>query len=134
MDADAADSVGLGGSAATPPRGVQVWAVLKEIGVNGMRACVARHLDHARRVADRARASECLELLDEPTVSICCFRHVRPELDDRQLDVLNDEIVRGLDRHGRWVPSATRVRGKFAIRPCYINPRTTQAEVDGLVD
>ena len=117
-----------------PPRGVQVWAVLKEIGVEGMRRRVARHLDYARRVADRARASDRLELLDEPTLSICCFRYVKPNLDDGRLDVLNDEIVRRLHREGRWVPSATRVHGKFAIRPCYINPRTTEAEVDGLVD
>ena len=107
---------------------------MKEIGVNGVRERVTRHLDYARRVADRARVSDCLELLDEPTLSICCFRYVRPELDDPQLDVLNDEIVRRLHRDGRWVPSATCVHGKFAIRPCYINPRTTEAEVDGLVD
>jgi hypothetical protein len=26
------------------------------------------------------------------------------------------------------------VGGAFAIRPCFINPRTTEAHVDGLVD
>lgn len=30
------------------------------------------------------------------------------------------------------MPSTTRVDGKFAIRPCYINPRTTLADVEGL--
>jgi hypothetical protein len=32
------------------------------------------------------------------------------------------------------VPSSTVVDGRLAIRPCFINPRTTGAEVDGLVD
>jgi len=35
---------------------------------------------------------------------------------------------------GRCMPSATTVRGAFAIRPCYINPRTTLADVDALAD
>jgi hypothetical protein len=32
------------------------------------------------------------------------------------------------------VPSTTRVKGHLAMRPCYINPRTTLADVDGLAD
>jgi hypothetical protein len=31
------------------------------------------------------------------------------------------------------VPSATRVNGHFAIRPCFINPRTEQTDVAELV-
>jgi aromatic-L-amino-acid/L-tryptophan decarboxylase len=31
-----------------------------------------------------------------------------------------------------YVPSTTRVAGRLAIRPCYINPRTTLREVEGL--
>ena len=33
-----------------------------------------------------------------------------------------------------FFPSSTRVAGSYAIRPCYINPRTTVAEVDGLAE
>jgi aromatic-L-amino-acid/L-tryptophan decarboxylase len=33
-----------------------------------------------------------------------------------------------------YVVSTTRVRGRFALRPCYISPRTTLADVDGLAD
>ncbi|MGH2700006.1 MAG: pyridoxal phosphate-dependent decarboxylase family protein [Actinomycetota bacterium] len=117
-----------------PPRGVQVWAVLKEIGVRGLRARVDRHLDFARRLADRVRVDDRLQLLSEPTLSICCFRYFREDLDDTELDALNDEIVRSLHDGARFIPSTTRVHGRLAIRPCYINPRTTEAEVEGLVD
>ena len=60
----------------TPARGLAVWAQLLEIGADGMRERVVRHNDCARRVADRARASEELELLREPVLSIACFRYV----------------------------------------------------------
>jgi hypothetical protein len=32
------------------------------------------------------------------------------------------------------VTSSTRVGGRFAIRPCFINPRSTLADADALVD
>jgi len=32
------------------------------------------------------------------------------------------------------VTSSTRVDGRFAIRPCFVNPRTTLADADALVD
>ncbi len=119
----------------TPARGLAVWATLAEIGADGMRARVTRHLDCARRVADRVRASAELELLREPVLSICCFRY-RPagETDEARLDALNEEILYAVRARGRCITSATRVAGRFAIRPCFINPRSTLEDADALVD
>ncbi len=115
-------------------RGVTVWAALAEIGAAGMRERVRRHNDFARHLAERVRVDERLELLGPPTLSICCFRYRCPGLDEGTLDSLNTEIARRLRAETPYVPSTTRVRGRLAIRPCYINPRTTTAEVDGLAD
>ena len=119
----------------TPARGIAVWAILREIGADGMRERVIRHDDCARRVADRARATEDLELLAEPVLSICCFRF-RPNGwdDDARLDELNESVLRAVRARGRTVTSGTRVNGRFAIRPCFVNPRSTLADVDALVD
>lgn len=119
----------------TPARGIAVWAILKEMGAAGMRARVTRHLDCARRVADRVRASDELELLAEPVLSICCFRY-RPTgwTDESRLDALNESILRAVCVRGRCTSSSTRVHGRFAIRPCFINPRSTLADADALVD
>ena len=112
-----------------------MWAILREIGAAGMRERVGRHLDCARRVAERARASEELEVLAEPVLSICCFR-VRPPgwVDGPRLDQLNDSVLHGVRARGRTVTSGTRVDGRFAIRPCFINPRSTLEDADALVD
>ena len=59
----------------TPTRGIPVWAVLKEIGAEGVRERIRRHNDFARMVATRARAEDELELLSEPQLSIACFRY-----------------------------------------------------------
>lgn len=118
-----------------PARGLVVWALLREIGAQGMRERVTRHLDCARRVADRARASDHLELLAEPVLSICCFRYRPPQVRDAgALDRLNEAIVCRLRARGRVSPSTTLVDDKLAIRPCFIGPRATLADADALVD
>jgi aromatic-L-amino-acid decarboxylase len=53
-------------------------------------------------------------------------------MDDATLDRLNAEIAHRIRAETPYVPSTTQVAGRFAIRPCYINPRTTVTEVDGL--
>jgi len=118
-----------------PARGLAVWAILSEIGADGLRERIVRHNDCARRVAERARISETLELLAEPVLSICCFRYRPPGWsDEARLDGLNEAIVRAVRARGRSVTSSTRVGERFAIRPCFINPRSALADADALVD
>lgn len=116
-----------------PTRGMVVWAALHEIGREGLQARVVHHNDMARRVADLVRAEPALELLSEAQLSICSFRYVRPGLDDAALDALNRALVRRLHTETPFVPSPTLVGGRTAIRPCFINPRTADEDVDGLV-
>ena len=124
-----------------PSRGVQVWAILKEIGAQGVRARICRHNGYARHLAERVQYSPCLELMAPVTLSICCFRYVPAALHGRTdeqamtiLNQLNREVLARVRARGRCIPSATTVHGAFVIRPCYINPRTTLADVDALVD
>jgi glutamate/tyrosine decarboxylase-like PLP-dependent enzyme len=119
----------------SPSRGLVVWALLKEIGAEGMRQRVGRHLDCARQVARRVAAEPDLELLAEPVLSICCFRFRPRGIDDREyLDALNERVLKAVWASGRSTPSSTRVDGQLAIRPCFINPRTTIIDADRLVD
>jgi aromatic-L-amino-acid decarboxylase len=120
-------------------RGATVWAALKEMGAEGMRERVIRHNGFARHLGERVKASPVLELLAPVSLSICCFRYVPDELRGKadakdKLNELNREIVKRLHAGHRHIPSSTEINGAFAIRPCYINPRTTLAEVDGLAD
>lgn len=124
-----------------PSRGVEVWAVLKEIGAEGVRARIKRHNGYARYLADRVRQSPCLEPAAPVTLSTCCFRYVPGALRGRtdqaaveMLNQVNQEVLRLVRARGRCAPSATVLSGAFVIRSCFINPRTTLADVDALVD
>jgi aromatic-L-amino-acid decarboxylase len=117
-----------------PSRGIQVWAILKEIGARGIRERIIRHHDFARRVADRAICDPRLELVAPPVLSICCFRYRPPEWPEARVDDLNQALAARLRAESPYVPSTTVVRGKLVIRPCFINPRTEWRDVDGLMD
>lgn len=118
-----------------PPRGAMVWAVLREIGRRGVAARVDGHVALAQALADRVRHHPRLELVTEPQLSILTFRYCEVGRDGHSdPGALTNEIVTRLRRTTRFVPSTTVVDGMEVIRPCFINPRQTMADVDGLVD
>ncbi len=115
----------------SPCRGVVVWAMLREIGVEGMTQRVQRHNDMASYLAMAAKAHPNLELLLEPTLSICCFRYIAPSIND--LDAFNRQLHRNLIRENQNMPSTTQVNGKLALRPCFVGARTNQAHAEALL-
>lgn len=93
---------------------------------------IKRHNDLAKLVADKARSHDYLELLQEPTLSICCFRYTDPKIAD--LDELNSKIHRQLIYENEYLPSTTQVAGHLAIRPCFIGARTLEIHATGLIE
>ena len=82
------------------------------------------------------------ELLADPELSICCFRYLPPafaeksqgssldESDDAELDALNNRIMLAVQRGGRAYLSNATLGGRFALRACITNFRTTRADID----
>lgn len=131
------DSMGIpyhnfGVELSSPPRGVVVWSILKEIGAEGLRKRIVMHNDMAAHVAAQARAHPNLELLLEPTLSICCFRFVHPDITD--LNEFNRLLFRSLLIQNEHIPSTTMVNGCYAIRPCFVGARTGGRHAQELVD
>jgi glutamate/tyrosine decarboxylase-like PLP-dependent enzyme len=117
-------------------RALKIWMTLKYHGVDAVARAIEEDIRLARALERRVLASPRLELLVRGDLSIVCFRYVpggarRPESD---LERLNHEVLLGLQREGRAFVSNARVRGRFALRACIINYRTTEADLDLLVD
>jgi Glutamate decarboxylase and related PLP-dependent proteins len=131
------DSMGVpyadfGVELSAPARGVVVWSILRELGRRGVRERIRRDNDFARHLASRVRLSNRLELVAEPVLSICCLRYRTEATDD--LDALNAALLRRLVAETPYLPSSTVVKGRFAIRPCFINARTELEHVDAFCD
>jgi aromatic-L-amino-acid decarboxylase len=116
----------------SPCRGVVVWAMIREIGVEGMTHRIRRQNDMATFLAQAAKEHPNLELLLDPTLSICCFRYVAPEIVD--LDAFNRQLHRRLIRENQNMPSTTQVNGRLALRPCFVGARTIHDNAQALLN
>ena len=88
------------------------------------------------------------ELLAPVELSICCFRYVPAELRARlrgakeadtneindQLDTLNTRIMNAVQTGGRAYLSNASVHGRFGLRACITNFRTTRADIEETID
>src|SRR5690349_16416799 len=59
-------------------RALKVWMAMKFHRVDGYRASIERDLSLADRLARSVRESNRLQLVNEPSLSIVCFRYVPP--------------------------------------------------------
>jgi aromatic-L-amino-acid decarboxylase len=117
-----------------PFRAFKLWVAFKVHGAERFRAAIERNLGHAQLLYELIEAHPRLRALTgPPTLSVVPFQHV-PEDPAVDLDAHNSRLTRRLQRDGRvWVASAV-VDGAVAIRPCFVNFRTTDADVQALVD
>ena len=99
--------------------------------MQGYRERITRHNNIATYIASVAREHPQLELLLEPTLSICCFRFISDQIKD--LNEFNQRLSRQLSRENKYMPTTTKVNGQLAIRPCYIGARHEQSQAEGLI-
>jgi glutamate/tyrosine decarboxylase-like PLP-dependent enzyme len=115
-------------------RALTVWATLRAYGRSGYRDMVERHLALAQRVARRVDEAPDLERLAEVPLNIVCFRFRPPELPEAELDELNRRLGQAVLEDGRVYVGTTVYEGRVAFRPAIVNWRTTEDDVDELVD
>ena len=115
-------------------RAFAVWATLRAYGRAGYREMIERHLRLARHLAERIDGSSRLERLAAVKLNIVCFR-ARPEgVAEEELDALNRALGDALLRDGRVYAGTTSYEGRVAFRPAIVNWRTTEQDVDLLID
>jgi len=115
-------------------RALKVWMTMSAYGLETLGASIAGNCALARSLEARIRQTPDLEILAPAALNIVCFRYVPSGRDAASCDALNAEIVIRLHESGIAAPSATRVRGRQAIRVNITNHRTTEADLSLLLD
>ena len=113
-------------------RALKVWFLLVEHGTEALAEAIEGSVDRARHLAERIDREPLLERLAPGDLNIVCFR-VRPRRGEDG-DELNRAVVTELQRRGLAAPSTTRIGSDLAIRCCILNHRTTDEDVDAVVD
>ena len=115
-------------------RALKIWLSVRTFGLAPIRAMIERGVRLAEHVERIVRREDALELLAPARFGICCFRLRPPGVDDPALlDELNESVNTRVNASGRFLFSSTRVNGKFSLRVCTHNWRTTEADLDELL-
>ena len=109
-------------------RALKLWATLRFHGAQRLAAAIGEDIRLAAQLADLVAAAEDFELL-AGGLSICCFRHTPRQLEEHALEDHNERILQALQQDGRVYLSNATIDGRFALRACITNFRTTPADV-----
>ncbi len=115
-------------------RALKVWMSLQEHGARKYGRLIEQNVAQAVYLTERVERTPELELLAPTALNIVCFRYRAPGLDDEMLDRLNEEVLLGIQEAGVAVPTATRLRGRYAIRVAIVNHRSRREDFDLLVE
>jgi len=128
-------------------RALKVWLTLRYYGVKRIAAAIAEDIALAEYLGEVVAAAEDFELMAPVELSICCFRYVPATIRkrmtaapadelieiNRDLDSLNEKILGLVQKGGRAYVSNATVHGRFALRACITNFRTTKTDIDETV-
>jgi len=129
-------------------RALKIWLTLRYYGLTRIAAAISEDNSLAEYLGRCVHEADDFELLAPVELSICCFRYLpsgtkfslasasvgeRARI-DRELDQLNTRLMLAVQRGGQAYLSNATLRGRFALRSCITNFRTTQADIDKTLD
>jgi aromatic-L-amino-acid decarboxylase len=118
-------------------RALKVWMLLKGVGLDALSQAIESNLACARYFESMVRDSDDFEMAAPVELSIFCFRHVPVQLKDKSpeaIDAFNERLLVALQRDGSSYLSNATLGGRFALRGCVLNYRTTLRDMEILLD
>jgi len=118
-------------------RALKVWMLLKGVGLDSLAEAIESNLACARHLESMVRASDDFEMAAPVELSIFCFRYVPVRLrneSSQAIDAFNERLLVALQRDGSSYLSNATLGGRFALRGCVLNYRTTLRDMETLLD
>jgi glutamate/tyrosine decarboxylase-like PLP-dependent enzyme len=119
--------------ASRPFRALAPYLALCQYGSEKLGNNIQFNADCARYLADQVKATGELELINEPELSICCFRYRGSNLSIDEVDRVNESIRATLEAEGNFYLSPTRVSDRPVLRVCVVSSATRPQHLRTLV-
>jgi glutamate/tyrosine decarboxylase-like PLP-dependent enzyme len=112
-------------------RALKVWMTLQYYGTRRLAEAISEDISLAEYLGQLVSEADDFELLAPVELSICCFRYVpHSGMSEQELNELNEGVMGLVQRGGRAYVSNATVNGRFALRACVTNFRTTKADIE----
>jgi aromatic-L-amino-acid decarboxylase len=118
-------------------RALKVWMLFKGVGIDSLSEAIENNLACARHLKSMVQASDDFEMVAPVELSIFCFRHVPVQLRNESpqaIDSFNERLLIALQRDGSSYLSNSTLNGRFALRGCVLNYRTTLRDMEILLE
>jgi aromatic-L-amino-acid decarboxylase len=120
-------------------RALKVWLALRQVGRSGYVRMIGDDIRLAQEMSRLVARQSDLEALTQG-LSITTFRYVPEDLRGRlgveeveqYLNELNQKLLNQLERNGEVFLSNALVSGRFALRACIVNFRTSLEDIEAL--
>jgi glutamate/tyrosine decarboxylase-like PLP-dependent enzyme len=109
-------------------RALKIWLLLKVHGARAIQDAIDANIASAHHLAELITRSDDFELLAPVPMSIVCFRYSGGD------DAFNKRLMVEVQRDGDSYLSNATINGRFALRACNVNYRTTSADAERLLD
>jgi glutamate/tyrosine decarboxylase-like PLP-dependent enzyme len=120
-------------------RALKVWLALRQVGREGYVQMISDDIRLAQELYQRVSTHEALQAFTQD-LSITTFRYVPPDLRsdldtervEAYLTQLNKELLTRIQNSGEAYVSNAVIDGKFVLRACITNFRTSLADIEAL--
>jgi glutamate/tyrosine decarboxylase-like PLP-dependent enzyme len=116
-------------------RALKVWLGLRQVGREGYIQMISDDITLSQHLFEKIGTYPELQAVTQ-NLSITTFRFVPKDLSNTSLDVepylnkLNEELLNRLQSSGEAFVSNAVVEGKYLLRACIVNFRTTRSDVE----
>ncbi len=117
-------------------RALKVWLALQQVGKQGYIKLINDDIDLSQLLYDLADKHPELEAVTH-NLSITTFRYVplnHPTKKEEELNTLNETLLFTLQKDGKVYLSNAIVDGKYCLRSCIVNFRTSKKDIEETID
>lgn len=120
-------------------RALKVWLMLQHVGKKGYAKMIKEDIQLSELLFEKAEVHHELEATLQ-SLSITTFRyvplHLSDKIEDREayLNQLNETLVNELQRGGKVFLSNAIVDGKYCLRSCIVNFRTSRKDIEEIIE
>ena len=120
-------------------RALKVWTALQQVGRSGYEQMIKEDIELSTLLYRLADKHPELEAMTQ-NLSITTLRYVPLDLElaqveaEEYLNTLNEKLLNELQSKGEFFPSNAVIKGKYCLRACIVNFRTSAKDIEEIID
>ena len=120
-------------------RALKVWLTLQQVGRSGYIKMIGEDIQLSKLFFDLAKNHPELEAITQ-NLSITTLRYVPPDYNmnsenkEAYLNTLNETLLNDLQQRGEVFLSNAVVMGKYCLRGCIVNFRTSKKDIEEIIE